>query len=401
GLGIDRAAGGLHQCALVHRAGRADGRGGHHHQRRHRPAQPAAGAAAGRRQDREQPAATEAQRPVRSPRALRSHHSSAAAGLRRAGLDSPAVGHLAAADAVFDHRSVMREHVNNPGSNLRVMSGMRPTGALHLGHYHGVLKNWLKLQNEYQCFFAVADWHALTTHYEDPQDIQKNVWDMVIDWLAVGIDPGKAVLSIQSRVPEIAELHLLMSMVTPLGWLERVPTYKEQKEKLKDRDLSTYGFLGYPLLMTADILVVNADLVPVGEDQLPHLEISRELARRFNHLFGNEPGFKERAEAAAKKLGAKQAKLYNELRRQYTEQGDESALERARVLVTESRNLTKGDQERLLGHLAGTGRTILHEPQALLTETPKVTGLDGQKMSKSYGNTISLREAPESVEKKM
>jgi len=295
----------------------------------------------------------------------------------------------------------MREHVNNPGSNLRVMSGMRPTGALHLGHYHGVLKNWLKLQNEYQCFFAVADWHALTTHYEDPQDIQKNVWDMVIDWLAVGIDPGKAVLSIQSRVPEIAELHLLMSMVTPLGWLERVPTYKEQKEKLKDRDLSTYGFLGYPLLMTADILVVNADLVPVGEDQLPHLEISRELARRFNHLFGNEPGFKERAEAAAKKLGAKQAKLYNELRRQYTEQGDESALERVRVLVTESRNLTKGDQERLLGHLAGTGRTILHEPQALLTETPKVTGLDGQKMSKSYGNTISLREAPESVEKKM
>ncbi|HEX7029552.1 MAG TPA: tryptophan--tRNA ligase, partial [Gammaproteobacteria bacterium] len=182
------------------------------------------------------------------------------------------------------------------------MSGMRPTGALHLGHYHGVLKNWLKLQHEYQCFFAVADWHALTTHYEDPQDIQKNVWDMVIDWLAVGVDPGHATLLIQSKVPEVAELHLLLSMVVPVGWLERVPTYKE-KEKIKDRDLSTYGFLGYPVLQTADILVFNADRVPVGEDQVPHIEMSRELARRFNHVFGSEPGFREKAEAAIRNLG--------------------------------------------------------------------------------------------------
>ena len=290
---------------------------------------------------------------------------------------------------------------NLVGTNLRVMSGMRPTGALHLGHYHGVLKNWLKLQHEYQCFFSVVDWHALTTHYEDPTDIQKNVWDMVIDWLAVGVNPNQATLLIQSKVPEIAELHLLMSMVTPLGWLERVPTYKEQKEKLKDRDLSTYGFLGYPLLMSADILVFNADLVPVGEDQIPHIEMSRELARRFNHVFGSEPGFKEKAEAAIRKLGAKNGKLYAELRRQYTEQGDDGALEKARAMLIENQNITKGDRERLLGYLAGSGRTVLHEPQVLLTETPKVTGLDGQKMSKSYGNTIALREEPEVIEKKM
>lgn len=281
------------------------------------------------------------------------------------------------------------------------MSGMRPTGSLHLGHYHGVLKNWLKLQHEYQCFFSVVDWHALTTHYEDPQDIQKNVWEMVIDWLAVGINPNQATLLIQSKVPEIAELHLLMSMVVPVGWLERVPTYKEQKEKLKDRDLSTYGFLGYPVLQTADILVFNADLVPVGEDQVPHIEMSRELARRFNHVFGSEPGFKEKAEAALKKFGSKNARMYAELRRQYTEKGDEAALEKARAMLHENQNITKGDRERLLGYLAGSGRTILHEPQVLLTETPKVTGLDGQKMSKSYGNTIALREEPEVLEKKM
>ncbi|HEX6929356.1 MAG TPA: tryptophan--tRNA ligase [Gammaproteobacteria bacterium] len=291
--------------------------------------------------------------------------------------------------------------MNNLGTNLRVMSGMRPTGALHLGHYHGVLKNWLKLQHEYQCFFAVADWHALTTHYEDPQDIQKNAWDMVIDWLAVGVNPSQATLLIQSKVPEIAELHLLLSMVVPVGWLERVPTYKEQKEKLKDRDLSTYGFLGYPLLQASDILVFNADRVPVGEDQVPHIEMARELARRFNHVFGREPSFKEKAEAAIRNLGGRNAKLYSELRRQYTEKGDEDALEKARAMLAENQNLTKGDRERLLGYLAGTGRTVLHEPQVLLTETPKVTGLDGQKMSKSYGNTIALREEPDVVEKKM
>jgi tryptophanyl-tRNA synthetase len=287
------------------------------------------------------------------------------------------------------------------GEHHRVMSGMRPTGALHLGHYRGVLKNWLKLQHEYECTFVVVDWHALTTHYEDPQDIQKNVFEMVIDWLAVGINPAQANIAVQSKVPEIAELHLLLSMVTPLGWLERVPTYKEQKEKLKERDLNTYGFLGYPLLQAADILVYNADLVPVGEDQVPHIEMAREIARRFNYVFGREDDFETKAESAVRKLGGKNGKLYRELRRQYTQEGNEEALAKARALLSENQNVTKGDRERLLGYLAGIGRTILNEPQPLLTETPKVIGLDGQKMSKSYGNTIALREEPESVEQKM
>ena len=170
----------------------------------------------------------------------------------------------------------------------RVLSGMRPTGRLHLGHYHGVLKNWLRLQNEYQCLFFVADWHALTTHYDTPEVIEANARDMVIDWLAAGVDPAQATLFVQSRVIEHAELHLLLSMMTPLGWLERVPTYKDQQEKLSDKDLSTYGFLGYPLLQSADILIYRANLVPVGEDQVPHVELTREIARRFNMFYAGK-----------------------------------------------------------------------------------------------------------------
>jgi tryptophanyl-tRNA synthetase len=283
----------------------------------------------------------------------------------------------------------------------RVLSGMRPTGALHLGHYHGVLKNWVKLQSEYECLFFVADWHALTTHYESPEIIAQNVWEMVIDWLAAGVDPAAATLFIQSRVPEHAELHLLLSMVTPLGWLERIPSYKDQQEKLADKDLATYGFLGYPLLQSADILIYRANKVPVGEDQVPHLEFSREIARRFNHLFGREPGFEEKALLAAKKLGSKKAKLYRELRTRYQEQGDEEALQSARALLSETQNLAMIDRERLFGYLEGSGKMILAEPEALLTEASKMPGLDGQKMSKSYNNTISLREDADSVAKKI
>ena len=278
---------------------------------------------------------------------------------------------------------------------------MRPTGALHLGHYHGVLKNWVKLQHEHPCLFFVADWHALTTHYEDPQVIAQSVWDMVVDWLAAGIDPSQATLFIQSRVPEHAELHLLMSMITPLGWLERVPSYKDQQEKLSDRDLSTYGFLGYPLLQGADILIYRATLVPVGEDQVPHIEFTREVARRFNHIYGREPGFEEKALAAVKKLGGKRSKLYLELRTRYQEQGDAEALQAARALLEEAQNLSIGDQERLFGFLEGGGKMILSEPEALLTEASKMPGLDGQKMSKSYNNTISLREDAQGVIKKI
>jgi tryptophanyl-tRNA synthetase len=283
----------------------------------------------------------------------------------------------------------------------RVLSGMRPTGRLHLGHYHGVLKNWVRLQAEYPCLFFVADWHALTTDYEAPGDIQANTWDMVIDWLAAGVDPNQAMLFVQSQVMEHAELHLLLSMMTPLGWLERVPTYKDQQEKLANKDLSTYGFLGYPLLQSADIMIYRAKYVPVGEDQVPHVEFTREVARRFNHLYGREPGFEDKAKAAVKKMGSKKARLLNDLRTKFLESGDGEALSRAQALLDEQQNLARVDRERLYGWLEGTGKKILVEPDVLLTEASKMPGLDGQKMSKSYGNTIALREEPESVARKI
>ena len=283
----------------------------------------------------------------------------------------------------------------------RVVSGMRPTGAMHLGHYHGALKNWIKMQSELPCLFFVADWHALTTHYDDPGIIETSTWDMVIDWLAAGIDPSQATLFIQSKVPEHAELHLLLSMATPLGWLERVPTYKDQQEKLADRDLATYGFLGYPLLQAADVLIYRASLVPVGEDQIPHIEMMREIARRFNHLYGKEKGFEEKAQEAVRKLGSKRAKIYNELRTEFQEQGREDALEQAKAMLDEAQNLSMIDRERLFGYLEGSRKLILVEPHARLTEASRLPGLDGQKMSKSYGNAIALREDRDSVTKKI
>lgn len=283
----------------------------------------------------------------------------------------------------------------------RVLSGMRPTGRLHIGHYHGALKNWVRLQEEKECFFFVADWHALTTAYDDVQVIENSVWDMVIDWLAAGVDPEKASIFIQSRLPQHAELHLLMSMMTPLGWLERIPTYKDQQEKLSNKDLSTYGFLGYPLLMSADILLYRAAGVPVGEDQVPHVEFTRELARRFNHLYGREPGFEDKAKAALKKLGGKRDKLFMELRQRFQQDGDRAALEEGRALIADSQSLGAADRERLYGYLDGSGKQILVEPEAWLTEASRVVGLDGQKMSKSYGNTVMMREEPEVLAKKI
>ncbi|GMR03553.1 MAG: tryptophan--tRNA ligase [Gammaproteobacteria bacterium] len=288
-----------------------------------------------------------------------------------------------------------------PGQSQRVLSGMRPTGRLHLGHYHGVLKNWVRLQHEYECFFFIADWHALTTHYEDSHIIEESVWEMVADWLAAGVDPNTATLFIQSRIPQHAELHTLLSMITPLSWLERVPSYKDQQAALKDRDLSTYGFLGYPLLQGADILAYRAGLVPVGEDQVAHVELTREVARRFNHLYGREPDYEVRAEEAIGKLGKKNAKLYRDLRTAFLEQGDHEALATARALLERNKNITLGDKERLFGYLEGGGKLILTEPQAWLSPSPKMPGLDGRKMSKSYGNTIALRDDPAKVEKKL
>ena len=278
---------------------------------------------------------------------------------------------------------------------------MRPTGRLHLGHYHGVIRNWIKLQHEYECFLFVADWHALTTDYENPKVISENIWDMVIDWLAAGVSPNAATLFIQSKVPEHAELHLLLSMMTPLGWLERVPSYKDMQENLKEKELDTYGFLGYPLLQSADILIYRAGLVPVGADQVAHVELTREIARRFNHLYGREPDFEELAEAAVKKMGKKAAKLYSSLRKNYQEAGNQEALLKAQALLKEQQNITLGDRERLFGYIEGGGKMILPEPKSLLTKASKMPGLDGRKMSKSYNNYIGLREEPDSVAQKI
>ena len=286
-------------------------------------------------------------------------------------------------------------------SQNRVLSGMRATGRLHLGHYHGVLKNWIQLQREYDCLFFVADWHSLTTHYESTEIIEDSVWNIVIDWLAAGINPGSATLFIQSRIPEHAELHLLLSMITPLSWLERVPSYKEQQQKLDERDLSTYGFLGYPLLQSADILSYKAGWVPVGADQVPHVELTRELARRFNHIYGRDAGFEQIAEDAIKKLGRKNGKLYRELRRGFMEQGNQESLQKAQALLQDQPNISLGDRDRLFGYLEGGGKIILPEPQTLLTEDSVMPGLDGNKMSKSYGNTITLREDSDSVAQKI
>ena len=283
----------------------------------------------------------------------------------------------------------------------RVLSGMRPTGQMHLGHYHGVLKNWIELQNEYDSYYFVADWHAFTTHYADNIDLESNVSDMVVDWLAVGINPNTSTIFVQSKVPEHAELHLLLSMSTPISWLERVPSFKDQQEKLKTKDLSTYGFLGYPLLQSADILIYKAGLVPVGEDQVSHVEFTREVARRFNYIYGRKSGFEEKAELAVNKMGKRQAKLYRKLRKAYQETGDDESLVKARALLGEQQNITLGDRERLLGYIEGLGKIILIEPKALLTKASKMPGLDGQKMSKSYENMISLRDDPEVITQKI
>ena len=291
--------------------------------------------------------------------------------------------------------------MSNSESERRIVSGMRPTGKLHLGHLHGVLKNWIQLQHEYDCFFFVADFHALTTNYEDSRNIEQYSFETVVDWLAAGVNPGSATIFVQSKVPEHTELHLLLSMITPLSWLERVPSYKDQQARLSDKELGTYGFLGYPLLQAADILIYRAGKVPVGADQVAHIELTREIARRFNHIYGREEGFEEQALAAIKLMGKKADKLYRDLRRSFLEKGDSEALLRARALLEEQQNLSIGDKERLYGYLEGGGRIILAEPEPILTDVPKMPGLDGEKMSKSYDNVISLREEPSDVENKV
>jgi tryptophanyl-tRNA synthetase len=287
----------------------------------------------------------------------------------------------------------------------RVLSGMRPTGAMHLGHYHGALKNWLRLQQEHDCFFFVADWHALTTHYEEREVMERYVYDMVTDWLAAGLDPDKCTIFIQSRLPEHAELFTLLAMGTPLGWLERVPTYKDQIEKLKDRDLATYGFLGYPLLQAADILIYKANYVPVGEDQSSHVELTREVARRFNSLYGRASNFDQLVAATLAKLPKDDARYVEKQRKAFGETGSADALAKGDGMIAKAAaniaGWTSDDSELLHGHLKGSGKAILTEPQALHTEVLRLPGTDGIKMSKSYGNAVLMREDPAAVSKKI
>lgn len=284
---------------------------------------------------------------------------------------------------------------------LRILSGMRPTGRLHLGHYHGALKNWIKLQYQYDCFFMVADLHSLTTNYDETRAIEENIYNTVIDWLACGVDPAQSIIFVQSQVPAHFELYLLLSMITPIGWLERVPTFREQIEKLSHKDIETIGFLAYPLLQAVDVLLYHGKFVPVGEDQVPHVELIREVARRFNYLYGRELGFEEKAREVIKKLGTKKAQLYEDLLTKYQQNGDESALEQAKFMLNDTGILTNGERDRLVAFLENKSKIVLTEPQALLTDTPKLLGLDGQKMSKSYGNTIFLRENIDNITSKI
>ncbi len=283
----------------------------------------------------------------------------------------------------------------------RILSGMRPTGALHLGHYHGALKNWAKLQHDYDSYHFVADWHALTTHYEDRSIIEKSVYEMVIDWLAGGLDPNVCTIFLQSRMPQHAELFTLLAMGTPLGWLERVPTYKDQQIQLKDKDLSTYGFLGYPLLQAADILMYKAHFVPVGEDQSSHVELTREAARRFNDLYGRGPNDAALIQAALERLSKDDQRYLRSLKKKFQEAGDEQALAKYQGFVQAKTEFSEQERALLISDATGKGRTVLVEPEVLLSPVKKLLGLDGRKMSKSYGNGIAMREAPESVQKKI
>ncbi len=289
----------------------------------------------------------------------------------------------------------------------RVLSGMRPTGRLHLGHYFGALQNWLKLQEEYDCFFFVADWHALTTHYEDTSSVAENTLQVAMDWLSVGLDPAKSTMFIQSAVLEHAELHLLLSMITPLSWLERVPTYKEQIENLKERDLGTYGFLGYPLLQAADIVMYGEPkaelLVPVGEDQVPHVELSREVVRKFNrhNIVVDKVGL--RADPSGANV------LHHSLvggSGQFWQVGtlDETAVDRLASLIKKTA-LEDGFENFLEQHSVCRKYVriprVLQEPGYLLTQTPRLPGLDGRRMAKSYGNAIWLSDPPDEIRAKV
>lgn len=293
----------------------------------------------------------------------------------------------------------------------RVLSGMRPTGRLHIGHYFGALSNWVRMQDEYDSYHFVADWHALTTHYADSSQVATNTLEVATDWLAVGLNPRKATMFIQSSVPEHAELHLLLSMITPLSWLERVPTYKEQIENLRDKDLGTYGFLGYPLLQSADIVMYGEPgqklLVPVGEDQAPHIEMTREVVRRFNFSFSftiDESLFAERTKALLRtetKLSIVGENLIPPQGKAYTaeQKGHIHSIFLNQAREVGVKNFYEWLSPQELRPFFRS-EEVLQEPDVILTETPRVPGTDGRRMAKSYGNAIWLSDTPEEVRAK-
>ncbi len=284
----------------------------------------------------------------------------------------------------------------------RVVSGMRPTESLHLGHYLGGLRHWVKLQTELPCMFYVADWHALNWHGhghghgDDARSIEKSSWDMVLDWLSAGLDPSQATLFIQSRIPEHAELHLLLSMATPLTWLQQLPEFQRQASPHL-----TYAKLGSACLQAADVLLYRASVVPVFQEQAADVAVIGEIARRFNHLYGKEKDFEEKSQLAVKKLGSKRAKMYLELRAEYQDQGKEDALEQAKAMLDETQNLSMIDRERLFGYLEGSRKLILVEPEAQIMPVPSLSGLDGRPMRQEMNNCIALREEKPALERKI
>jgi len=283
----------------------------------------------------------------------------------------------------------------------RVLSAMRPNGRLHLGHYLGVLQNWQQIQYQYKCFFMLADIHGIINNYQASQQLSETMNEMVIDWLAAGVDPSQATIFIQSRVPEHFELASLLGVITPLGWLERVPSYKDALDELEHTDGNTYGLLGSPLLQSADILLYNSHYVITGEEQAANIELTREIARRFNHLFGREDGFEEKASASIKKLGIKKAALYAKLLIKYQQEGNDDALDTARYLLQDALNLSHGDRERLFAFLENKGKVFLQEPHILTGSSTRIVGTDGTQMSIIRNNTINIREKPEMVSSKI
>ncbi len=283
----------------------------------------------------------------------------------------------------------------------RVVSTINSDGKLHIGHYHGLIKKWIDLQYEHECFFIISDINSLILDFENTKEIKNKIYEMVIDWLSCGVDPTQVYIFAQSHVPQTKELYLLLSLITPVSWLERVPSYKELIENYIHKDISTYGLLGYSLLKCTDILLYNAKFVCSGEDHLFFVELTREIARRFNHLYGREIGFEDKAVEVIKKLGKKKSQIYLNLLQNYQQDGNDDSLEKARYLLMDTLNLSIGEKSRLFAFLENKGKVIFNEVNSIIGSNCKVIGTDGNKMSTNFNNAISLKESYDNISKKI